>query len=399
MEYRTTLGMLSVLAVGGKEIKGGSMLGTVSPYIAFQIDHMKKKTKVSKGKGKNPKWNDLIEFEIIKGRDTLNGKVMGKEISEDEFIGDIKVDLKPIFKKGYAEMWVPVIHPHKNRHKGDVFLKLQYKPSAPDPMLPPPGPPMGARPPMGPRPPMGTRPPMGQRPPMGVRPPPPMGPPGSPMRPPQRPPLQRSATAPLPVGPPGPQGPPGPIPPRQGSGVPPQGLQGPPPQGPPGPIPPRQGSGIPPVNIPPRGASPSVRPHPSPVPQFPQRQGSGMDPRARPPPPNPNPNFRQVEEPQSYNGEIKHAMTTNNSGPPPSHDIPLPVRSQTYNPPPPHSPNHQMPPRQHSHPQINTTAPGISPRVQAARSPRPVSPNPNPNGPPINIPQRMQHQPLGPRPN
>jgi len=25
---------------------------------------------------------------------------MGKEISEDEFIGDIKVDLKPIFQKG-----------------------------------------------------------------------------------------------------------------------------------------------------------------------------------------------------------------------------------------------------------------------------------------------------------
>ena len=45
-------------------------------------------------------WNDLIEFEIIKGRDVLNGKVMGKEISEDEFIGDIKVDLKPIFQKG-----------------------------------------------------------------------------------------------------------------------------------------------------------------------------------------------------------------------------------------------------------------------------------------------------------
>ncbi|OUM66003.1 hypothetical protein PIROE2DRAFT_6898, partial [Piromyces sp. E2] len=72
---------------------------SVTPYISFQMDYIKKKTKVSKGKGKNPKWNDLLEFEIIKGRDILNGKVMGKEISEDEYIGDIKVDLKPIFQK------------------------------------------------------------------------------------------------------------------------------------------------------------------------------------------------------------------------------------------------------------------------------------------------------------
>jgi len=52
MEYRTTLGMLTVLAVVGKEIKGRSMF-SVSTYIAFQMDHIKKKTKVRKGnKGK-----------------------------------------------------------------------------------------------------------------------------------------------------------------------------------------------------------------------------------------------------------------------------------------------------------------------------------------------------------
>ncbi|KAG4090321.1 hypothetical protein H8356DRAFT_1053452 [Neocallimastix lanati (nom. inval.)] len=291
MEYRTTLGMLSVLAVGGKEIKGRSMF-SVNPYITFQIDHMKKKTKVSKGKGKNPKWNDLIEFEIIKGRDVLNGKVMGKEISEDEFIGDIKVDLKPIFQKGYAEMWVPVIHPHKNRHKGDVFLKLQYKPTPreqnyPAPMGAPMGDPMG-----GPRPPQGS-------------------PMGGPARP---PPLQRSATAPIPIRPA-------------------PGVQ----------IPPRQGGPIPsPINVPPRGASPNVRPFPSPVPQ---RQG-----------------------------------------------IVLP-RSQTYNPPPPQrSPSGQIPPRQMSHPQIQTGPGGVSPRIPPSRSPRPVSPNVN------GISQRMPRPPMGPRP-
>jgi len=305
---------------------------------------MKKKTKVSKGKGKNPKWNDLIEFEIIKGRDVLHGKVMGKEISEDEFIGDIKVDLKPIFQKGYAEMWVPVIHPHKNRHKGDVFLKLQYKPtpqepdySAPPPMRPPMGQPMGQ--PMGPPP---ARPPPGRSPQLGppVRPPPHQ--------------LQRSATAPGQVMPNGP------------------GIQ----------IPPRQAAGsVPsPVAIPPRGASPSIRPFPSPAPQ---RQGSALQPRP--------PHMRQVEEPASYDnsgpGEIKHALTTPapHSGP-----IPMPARSQTYNPPPPQrSPSHQLPPRQMSHPQINT-APGVSPRIQP-RSPRPVSPNPN-------IPQRMMRPPMGPHP-
>jgi len=349
MEYRTTLGMLSVLAVGGKEIKGRSMF-SVSPYIAFQIDHMKKKTKVSKGKGKNPKWNDLIEFEIIKGRDILNGKVMGKEISEDEFIGDIKVDLKPIFQKGYAEMWVPVIHPHKNRHKGDVFLKLQYKPAPKEPgfgmpMPPPMGPP-GALP-MGPP---------------GA---PPMGPPGTPMGGPARPPppqLQRSATAPIQMRPP------------------PGGVQ----------IPPRQGGPMPsPVNIPPRGASPNIRPFPSPIPQ---RQGSAM--QARPP-------IRQVEEPQSYDhsapppSELKHALTTPaphaNGSPMPA----PPARSQTYNPPPPQrSPSHPLPPRQMSHPQIQT-APGVSPRIQPPRSPRPVSPNPNG----VNIPQRMPRPPMGPRPS
>jgi hypothetical protein len=240
MEYRTTLGMLTVLAVGGKEIKGRSMF-SVNPYITFQIDHMKKKTKVSKGKGKNPKWNDLIEFEIIKGRDVLNGKVMGKEISEDEFIGDIKVDLKPIFQKGYAEIWVPVIHPHKNRHKGDVFLKLQYKPTVREPAYPPPrSSPMGGPAPMG-----GPIPGPAPGPSGG---PAPMGPP---VRSPIRPQLQRSATAPIP------------------------GVQPPVRTGSAGPgarpivIPPRQGGPVPsPINIPPRG-NPGVRPYPSPSQQRP----------------------------------------------------------------------------------------------------------------------------------
>jgi len=365
MEYRTTLGMLSVLAVGGKEIKGRSMF-SVSPYITFQIDHMKKKTKVSKGKGKNPKWNDLIEFEIIKGRDVLNGKVMGKEISEDEFIGDIKVDLKPIFQKGYAEMWVPVIHPHKNRHKGDVFLKLQYKPTPQEPGFGAPMPPMGGPPrplpppggPMG-GPPRPLPPPGG---PMGGPPrplPPPGGPMGGPARPP--PPLQRSATAPIPI--------------RPGPGV---------------QIPPRQGGPIPsPINVGPRGASPNIRPFPSPVPQ---RQGSAM--QARPP-------IRQVEEPQSYDhslppppgGELKHSMTT--PAPHMNGSPPMPSRSQTYNPPPPQrSGSHQLPPRQMSHPQIQTGGPGgpgVSPRIQPPRSPRSVSPGPNA------IPQRMPRPPMGPR--
>lgn len=234
MEYRTTLGMLSVLAVGGKEIKGRSMF-SVSPYIQFQIDHMKKKTKVSKGKGKNPKWNDLVEFEIIKGRDVLNGKVMGKEMSEDEFIGDIKVDLKPIFQKGYAEMWVPVIHPHKNRHKGDVFLKLQYKPSQPEPVfVPRQSSPMSGPIPMGGPIPGPAPGPSGGPAPMG----PSMGPSMGQVRP------QRSATAP------------GIIPPvRTGSTGP--GVR-------PVIIPQRQGRPSPsPINIPPR-ANPA-RSYPSPV--------------------------------------------------------------------------------------------------------------------------------------
>jgi len=356
MEYRTTLGMLNVLAVGGKEIKGRSMF-SVSPYITFQIDHIKKKTKVSKGKGKNPKWNDLVEFEIIKGRDVLNGKVMGKEISEDEFIGDIKVDLKPIFQKGYAEMWVPVIHPHKNRHKGDVFLKLQYKPAEREPeQVYNPPPPRPAPAPMNrPAPPVQisrsapTQPPMGRPAPVPVPGPVPgpgpMGPPGGPIRSPGRVPLQRAATAPIPGmphppvrnGSTGPGVPPPPL--RNGSvgpGVPTRPVV----------IPPRQTGPLPtPVNIPPRN-NPNARPIVSPV-------------QSRP-------GVRPVNPP----GGMR------------------PIEEQNYNPPiPQRSPNNQI------RPQINA-----SPRIQP-RSPRPVmNMNPPPNGPPINIPQRMNRPPLGPRP-
>jgi len=415
MEYRTTLGMLTVLAVGGKEIKGRSMF-SVSPYIAFQMDHIKKKTKVSKGKGKNPKWNDLVEFEIIKGRDVLHGKVMGKEISEDEFIGDIKVDLKPIFQKGYAEVWVPVIHPHKNRHKGDVFLKIQYKPTQQDQgynALPPKAAPApGPAPVSAPARPIPVRPPPGapvrppQNSPMALGPPSsPMAlgpPPGSPMRPPMRPPqLQRSASVPMPI--------------RQNSAgpapvvIPPRPI-----------IPPRQTPMSSPVAIPLRGASPSIRPYPSP-----QRQGSAAEGRGRPPPVP-----LQKGESQS---ELKHSHTAPGAHPPPSNAHPPPPGAHPHHPPPPGvhppppgvhppqgarpspgghpvpprtTPPHQIPQRTFTSPQINTTS---SPINHGPRSPRPVSPinpphsnpsnpNPNPNG--ITIPQRMvTRPPLGPRPS
>jgi len=394
MEYRTTLGMLTVLAVGGKEIKGRSMF-SVSPYIAFQMDHIKKKTKVSKGKGKNPKWNDLVEFEIIKGRDVLHGKVMGKEISEDEFIGDIKVDLKPIFQKGYAEVWVPVIHPHKNRHKGDVFLKIQYKPSKQDQGFnAPPAPPQSAPIPAPPRP-IPVRPLQGSP----VRPPPsspmalggppssPMAlgpPPGSPMRPPMRPPqLQRSASVPMPI--------------RQGSAGPAPVVIPARPV-----IPPRQTPMSSPVAIPPRGASPSIRPYPSP-----QRQGSATDGRGRPPP-------IPLQKGESQ-GELKHSHTAPGAHPPPPgghqhHPPPPGVHPPQGAHPPPgghpvpprNTPPHQIPQRTFTSPQINTN---VSPQMShGSRSPNPVSPinpphsNPNPSG--ITIPQRMvTRPPLGPRPS
>jgi len=197
--------------------------------------------------------------------------------------------------------------------------------------------------------PMGA--PMGD--PMGGPRPPQGSPMGGPARP---PPLQRSATAPIPIRPA-------------------PGVQ----------IPPRQGGPIPsPINVPPRGASPNVRPFPSPVPQ---RQGSAM--QARPFPPQP-----MREEPQNIppGGELKHTMTTpaphTNGGAP----VVLP-RSQTYNPPPPQrSPSGQIPPRQMSHPQIQTGPGGVSPRIPPSRSPRPVSPNVN------GISQRMPRPPMGPRP-
>lgn len=408
MEYRTTLGMLTVVAVGGKEIKGRSMF-SVSPYIAFQIDHMKRKTKVCKNKGKNPKWNDVVEFEIIKGRDVLNGKVMGKEISEDEFIGDIKVDLKPVFQKGYVELWTPVIHPHKNRHKGDIFLQLSYKKQEPEPDMFQPMP-IPMRPPMNIPPQMplqrqGSAPVMGS--PMG-------GPMGAPMRGPsvnmQRPPNAIPPNqAPFVLPPNAP-----PIPPKQVRPHPPPPVAnlGPRPVGNPGQPSPRQ------FNAPPLPIGDLRRqtsqndgrrgpPPPIPIDSRPQRSGSSSkdignqlhsprrmgsgdkvqteEPKDINIPPRHSPGNRHMPS----NEEIKHAMSTPNQYNNPGIQHP----SRSYSSP---NPQHKQPARQMSQPQnvsINTN--GVSPRIQASRSPKPSSPGSNP----ITFPQRMMRPPQGPRPH
>jgi Ca2+-dependent lipid-binding protein len=97
--------------------------GRMDPYLVFKIGSTQQKTKTHEAGGKTPNWSDILCFTITDEKE-LAIRVLDEEVVSDDIIGETRIDLTEVFKKGQWKDWVD-IH-YEGKEAGQVYLELIY---------------------------------------------------------------------------------------------------------------------------------------------------------------------------------------------------------------------------------------------------------------------------------
>ena len=98
------------------------------PYCVFTLGLQTRKSTV-KNSNLNPVYNENFSFSWD-GTEALVVDMYDKdELSKDDDMGTLKVDLSPLLKERGAELkqWFPIVNrKHPERHQGEIMLRISY---------------------------------------------------------------------------------------------------------------------------------------------------------------------------------------------------------------------------------------------------------------------------------
>ncbi|CAG8650572.1 9938_t:CDS:2 [Paraglomus occultum] len=124
-----TKGELKVIVVEAKNLKDEDLIGKSDPYVELWISKDYKQRTSTKKNTLNPIWNEDFKFNTDTHEHHLYIKVLDEDFGEDDKLGEAKVDLKQVYKKGYVDEWVKLPALLGLRSKGEVHLILEYSAS------------------------------------------------------------------------------------------------------------------------------------------------------------------------------------------------------------------------------------------------------------------------------
>ncbi|CAG8484717.1 8704_t:CDS:2 [Ambispora leptoticha] len=121
-------GELRVVVVEAKNLKDTDLIGKSDPYVELWIEKGYKQKTTVKNNTVEPQWNEDFKFNIH-GEHTLHIKVLDKDtISEDDKIGEAKIDLKDVFNTRYVDQWYKLPALLGLSSHGQVHLVLEFTP-------------------------------------------------------------------------------------------------------------------------------------------------------------------------------------------------------------------------------------------------------------------------------
>ena len=127
----------------------------MDPYAIISMREQKYKTKVIDGGGKNPKWDQLCEFDVKYIGDDMQLSVFDEDLTSSDLVGNCTIKASAMcVNKGLDDWWEIQF---KGKSAGRVHIKtewhpIQTKPANPLPPIMPPAMPQnnGPRPNMPP---------------------------------------------------------------------------------------------------------------------------------------------------------------------------------------------------------------------------------------------------------
>jgi len=120
-------GSLHVRVLEGQDIKSEDIIGQGDPYVEFWINPSKKSKTEVRNNTKSPVWLKE-EYLHVNNDPYLHIKLQDKDILTSDEIGEVLVDLAPVYQNFYQDTWVSVKQPGKEDTVGKIHLILEFFP-------------------------------------------------------------------------------------------------------------------------------------------------------------------------------------------------------------------------------------------------------------------------------
>jgi len=100
--------------------------GKMDPFVKINYMGQKFKTKVHNSGGKNPIWNETIDFRPS-GMDTdIEFVVLDEDLTTDDFIGSCIVKVRPLVQNNGVREWFTLMY--KSKSAGQIYIETTFKP-------------------------------------------------------------------------------------------------------------------------------------------------------------------------------------------------------------------------------------------------------------------------------
>ncbi|XP_020220099.1 C2 domain-containing protein At1g63220 isoform X1 [Cajanus cajan] len=120
-------GTLEVILISAKDLHDSDFFGKMDPYVILTYRAQEHKSSVAKGAGSTPRWNESFLFTVSDSVSELNLRLMDKDRFRDDFIGETKIDLEPVFQVGsIPETSYNVVKNQK--YCGEVKVAITFNP-------------------------------------------------------------------------------------------------------------------------------------------------------------------------------------------------------------------------------------------------------------------------------
>ncbi|KAF6171864.1 hypothetical protein GIB67_011761 [Kingdonia uniflora] len=101
-------GLLELSLVDAKGLESTDIFGKMDPYVLIEYKDQKLKSKVAKGQGNNPVWNEKFtlwaQYPEEDDQYNLILRIMDKDkFCKDDFVGEVRIAMKEMVRIGINE--------------------------------------------------------------------------------------------------------------------------------------------------------------------------------------------------------------------------------------------------------------------------------------------------------
>ncbi len=104
----------------------GELFGKADPYVVVQVGNQKQQTQVHKDGGKNPRWNDSLQFSLNNDQVMVFWIMDRDHMSAGDCIGEGQVNLMDIVQRRSVNQSYPVLR--KGKPNGTINLAVDFTP-------------------------------------------------------------------------------------------------------------------------------------------------------------------------------------------------------------------------------------------------------------------------------